>query len=176
MNDATITQCTLPPNLCDKPVLARLDQHNGSSDGGAALLKVADRRLGLLGRLAGCLRDDRQPGKVDHELGELPGQRVFAIACGHEDANDAARPDQLRVLMTAASCILMQELRLRLARTSCARFQVSTLRERFITLAVHLVISVRRIVLHLPDSFPLLDIWNQAAVSMGAKAGSRKGP
>jgi hypothetical protein len=91
MNDATITQCLLFPDLFDKPVVARFDQIHGSSDGGAILLKAADRHLGLLDRLAGCLRDDRQPGKVDHDLGELLAQRVYGIACGYEDANDAAR-------------------------------------------------------------------------------------
>src|ERR1035441_2564895 len=41
--------------------------------------------------LAACLKDDRQPGKVQHELRELITQRVMAIALGYEDANDAAR-------------------------------------------------------------------------------------
>ena len=89
MNDATITQC-LFPDLFDKPVVTRFDEQHGSSDGGAILLKAADRQLGLLGRLSGCLRDDRQSGKVGHELAELLAQRVFGIACGYEDANDAA--------------------------------------------------------------------------------------
>ena len=34
-------------------------------------------------------------------------------------------PNQLRVLLTAAACVLMQELRLRAARTACARTQVT---------------------------------------------------
>jgi len=458
VNDQSLTQCLLFADLFDKPVLARFDEQHGSSDGGAILLKAADRQLGLMGRLACCLRDDRQPGKVEHEIAELVAQRVYGIACGYEDANDAARlgddpvhkmllgrdpiegktlasqptlsrfenavgprqlfrmaealgdvvigrhrrrlhgkalrikidfdptddpthgqqqlsffnghydtwcylplmgfisfdkepeqylvasvlrpgnvhgtagffgvlrrlverlmeafpgadilvrldadyatpevlellddaglhyvvamgknsvlkrhaeplmklarklsrtsgqterlygdchyaarkwnrkrrviikaevtrlegrepkdnprfvvtnltaaprrvyemvycergdvenrikelhlgmqidrtscsrfmANQFRVMMTAAAYILMQELRLRLARTSCARAQVSTLRERFIKLGAHVVVSVRRIVLHLPASFPFLDIWNRAALSMGARAG-----
>src|SRR5258708_18653362 len=67
------------------------DQRQGSSDGGAILLKAAERRLGLTSALAAGLRDDRQPGKVQHELSELLTQRVMAIALGYEDANDAAR-------------------------------------------------------------------------------------
>jgi hypothetical protein len=51
----------------------------GSSDGGAILLKADERRYGLLGGLAGCLRDQRQAGKVDHPLKELLAQRVFSI-------------------------------------------------------------------------------------------------
>lgn len=91
MNDQSLTQCLLFPDLFDKPVAARFDQHHGSSDGGAILLKAADRQLGLLERLAGCIHDDRQPGKIEHELIELVSQRVYAIACGYPDANDAAR-------------------------------------------------------------------------------------
>jgi len=91
VNDKSLTQCLLFPDLFDKPVVARFDQIHGSSDGGAVLLKAADRQLGLLDRLANCLRDDRQPGKIEHELAELLAQRVYAIACGYPDANDAAR-------------------------------------------------------------------------------------
>jgi Transposase DDE domain group 1 len=89
--DDTTTQCVLFPDLFRKPLVARFDQHNGSSDGGAVLLKAIDLRLGLTERLAGCLRDRRDPSKVSHEIEELLVQRVFAIACGYPDANDAAR-------------------------------------------------------------------------------------
>jgi hypothetical protein len=47
--------------------------------------------LSEIGCLAGCLRDERQAGKVDHSLRELLSQRVFSIACGYPDANDSAR-------------------------------------------------------------------------------------
>ena len=89
-NDST-TQRLMFPEVFGKPVVAQFDGRAGSSDGGALLLKAADRRYGLVGGLASCLRDERQAGKVDHSLRELVGQRVFAIACGYPDANDAAR-------------------------------------------------------------------------------------
>lgn len=91
MNEHTTTDCLLFPDIFDRPVVAKFDQRQGSSDGGAILLKAAERRLGLTSALAACLRDDRQPGKVDHELRELITQRIMAIALGYEDANDAAR-------------------------------------------------------------------------------------
>jgi hypothetical protein len=69
----------------------QFDQRQGSSDGGAILLKAAERRYGLIGGLAGCLEDKRQAGKVDHPLKELLAQRVFSIDCGYPDANDSAR-------------------------------------------------------------------------------------
>jgi len=79
------------PELFDRPLTALFDVPHASSDGGAMLLKAADRRLGLRGALSDCLRDRRQPGKVVHGLHELISQRVFGIACGYADANDSAR-------------------------------------------------------------------------------------
>jgi hypothetical protein len=79
------------PDIFPKSVVARFDQRQGSSDGGALLLKAADRRYGLIACLASSLRDQRQAGKIEHSLEELLAQRVFAIACGYPDANDAAR-------------------------------------------------------------------------------------
>jgi len=55
------------------------------------LLKALDDRLGVTQRLAASLTDERQPGKVQHELVELVRQRIFGIACGYADCNDAAR-------------------------------------------------------------------------------------
>src|SRR6266581_9296158 len=91
MSDDSTTQRLLFPGIFCKPVVAQFDQREGSSDGGALLLKAADRRYGLVDGLAACLRDERQAGKVDHSLRELVGQRVFSIACGYADANDSAR-------------------------------------------------------------------------------------
>lgn len=91
MADDSTTECLLFPEIFSKPVVARFDQRQGSSDGGAILLKAAERRYGLIDGLASCLQDKRQAGKVDHSLRELLAQRVFALACGYPDANDSAR-------------------------------------------------------------------------------------
>jgi hypothetical protein len=58
------------------------------------------------------------------------------------------------VLLTAAAYILLQEVRLRAARTPWARAQVATLRLRLLKLGASVVTSVRRIVVHLPSSAP----------------------
>ena len=87
----TIPQTVLFPDLCTKPLVATFDQQHASSDGGAVLLKAAERQYGLIEGFAECLVDDRQPGKVRHTLADLLGQRIFGIACGHPDANDADR-------------------------------------------------------------------------------------
>jgi Transposase DDE domain group 1 len=91
VRDSITTPCVLFPELFDRPLTARFDVPNASSDGGAVLLKAADRRLGLIPRLAAALVDDRQRGKVRHGLADLLGQRIYGLALGYEDANDAAR-------------------------------------------------------------------------------------
>ena len=89
MSHDLTAQSVLFPHLAGKPVVAKLEEEQSSSDGGAVLLKGLDRSLGLTEGLAACLRDPRQPGKIDHTIQELLQQRVFAIALGHPDANDA---------------------------------------------------------------------------------------
>lgn len=91
MPQDTTTQCVLFPALFEKLVVARFDQQQGSSDGGAILLQAADRQLGLSASLAVWLRDERQSGKVEHSVHALLGQRIFGLACGYADTNDAAR-------------------------------------------------------------------------------------
>ena len=89
MNHNRTAQTVVFPHLANKPVVAELDQAHSSSDGGGVLLKGIDQRLGLTEALAECLRDPRQPGKISHSFQELLQQRLFAIALGHADANDA---------------------------------------------------------------------------------------
>jgi hypothetical protein len=59
-----------------------------SSDGGALLLREADRRINLLGRLASCFLDGRAPLLVKHRLSEMLSQRIYGLALGYEDLCD----------------------------------------------------------------------------------------
>ena len=105
-------------------------------------------------------------GDIENRIKELhDGLQIGRTSCCRFWAN------QLRVLLTAAAYVLMQELRLRAAHTACARAQVTTLRERLLKLGVHVVGSVRRIVLHLPTSTPFLDAWRHIALGLGARTG-----
>jgi hypothetical protein len=105
-------------------------------------------------------------GEIENRIKELHyGLEIGRTSCTSFWAN------QLRVFMTAAAYVLMQELRLRARRTSCSRAQVWTLRERLLKIGAHVVVSARRIVLHLPSSFPFLDSWNRIALGLGARAG-----
>jgi hypothetical protein len=60
-----------------------------TSDGGLPWLAEADRVLGLCAALAGCIPEWRR-GPVRHSLLELVRQRVFQLACGYADQNDAS--------------------------------------------------------------------------------------
>ena len=83
--------CVMFPDLFGRPLTAEFDLANASSDGGGVLLTAIDSRLGLIEELAGCIRDQRQAGKVDHEVAGLLSQRIFGLALGYADCNDAAR-------------------------------------------------------------------------------------
>jgi hypothetical protein len=48
MSEDSTTQCLLFQGIFRKPVVAQFDQREGSSDGGALLLKAADRHYGLV--------------------------------------------------------------------------------------------------------------------------------
>lgn len=55
---------------------------------GLVFLWEAERQLGLVGVLAGCLREWRDPKQVVHMLPAMPGFSMVAIACGYEDVAD----------------------------------------------------------------------------------------
>jgi hypothetical protein len=105
-------------------------------------------------------------GDIENRIKELhEGLEIGRTSCTSFWAN------QFRVLMTAAAYVLMQELRLRAARTDCARAQVGMLRERLLKLGARVVGAVRRVVLHLPSAFPFLDTFHRVALALGARAG-----
>jgi Transposase DDE domain group 1 len=65
------------------------DAPQTSSDGGVLLLRQLDEHLGLCTRIAKALPDARAPERVVHSRLEQVRQRVFQIALGYEDQNDA---------------------------------------------------------------------------------------
>ena len=91
MDDDSTGQSVLFSDLSGKPVIAKFYQEHASSDGGAVLLQACDRRLGLTEALIGGIDDRRQSGKIRHAIGDLVRQRLYGIACGYPDANDASR-------------------------------------------------------------------------------------
>jgi hypothetical protein len=104
-------------------------------------------------------------GDVENRIKELhDGLQIGRTSCSTFLANT------FRVLLTAAAYVLMQELRLHLAPTRHARAQVATLRERFLKVGTQVVASVRRIVLHLPQSFPDRESFQDLAFRLGAQS------
>ena len=74
-----------------------------SSDGGALLLGQVDRSVGLSRALAGCFVDRRDGRFVEHGVGELVAQRLYALALGYEDLNDHADLRRDPLLAVAAN-------------------------------------------------------------------------
>ena len=76
-----------------RPIAADFSGGTITSDGGALLLREADRQLGLIRALDAALPDPRSPKLLLHPQQTMLAQRIFGIACGYEDLNDH---DQLR--------------------------------------------------------------------------------
>jgi Transposase DDE domain group 1 len=72
---------------------ATFDGGRLTSDGGLPWLAEAEAASGVCAALAACVPEWRR-GPVRHSIATLVRQRVFQIACGYEDQNDA---DTLRV-------------------------------------------------------------------------------
>jgi hypothetical protein len=73
----------------DKAVFVDFAGGRLSSDAGLVLLKDPDEQLGLTRALAAVLSDPRDARRVNFTPHDLLKQRVFQIAAGYEDANDA---------------------------------------------------------------------------------------
>jgi Transposase DDE domain group 1 len=81
----SITRFAVP---APRALEASFDLGELTSDGGLAWLSEADTQLGLCAALAQQIPDWRH-GPVQHSLETLIRQRVFQIACGSADQNDA---------------------------------------------------------------------------------------
>ena len=85
------------PAIQRKKVTADFAVGSISSDSGLVPLRAGGGRLGLAEALADCIREWRDPDRVVHTLPAMLRFRMFAIACGYEDADDcdALREDPL---------------------------------------------------------------------------------
>jgi hypothetical protein len=80
-------------SLLGKEVIVDFEGGRVSSDGGGLLLREIDDRYSLTEKAARCLCDPRDLRRITHDEITLLRQRIFSIALGYEDANDA---DSLR--------------------------------------------------------------------------------
>jgi hypothetical protein len=145
LTDFTPTQSVLFTEIEKRPVLLAFDQAHGSSDGGAILLSAANLRYnqmtGLIEAMAACLPDSRQPGKIEHQLQELMRQRIYGLACGYEDANDAARigSDPIHKLLAGRDPIKGLDLA---SQPTLSRFENSVTRSSLYAMGMTLAESV----------------------------------
>lgn len=65
-----------------------------SSDTGFILLREVDERFRIIDPMKDCLEDLRSPAHTKHALVQMVRQRVYQMAAGYEDCNDA---DFLRI-------------------------------------------------------------------------------
>ncbi|MGH8527553.1 MAG: IS1380 family transposase, partial [Gammaproteobacteria bacterium] len=102
-------------------------------------------------------------GEIENRIKELQlGMELDRTSCTSFWAN------QFRVLLTVAAYALMQEIRLQAKPTKLARAQVTTLRTQLLKLSARIEQSVRRLVVHLPQSFAYLNEWTRIARRLGA--------
>lgn len=75
--------------LKGKPVSIIFDEPELTSDAGVLVVSAYEKRLGLIGKLASCVRDARLNPR--HGMEELLSQRVHQIIGGYADGNDSDR-------------------------------------------------------------------------------------
>ena len=75
--------------IFSKPLLSKFDSELRTSDGGASLLGAIDRKAKLTESLCSELVDPRDAKRIEHSYLDLFRQRVFSIALGYPDGNDA---------------------------------------------------------------------------------------
>ena len=114
-------------------------------------------------------------------------ERVYEIYCARGDAENRIKElkneleidrtscsrflaNQLRVLLTLAAYVLLQEMRWHLRRTELARAQVGRLRLLLLKVGAWIRSSRRRITLTLPAAHPYQVLWKRLARAAGATA------
>jgi len=65
-----------------------------TSDAGVLMLREVDERFGIIGPMEDKIDDSRSPRHTRHTIVQMIRQRVYQIAAGYEDCNDA---DHLRI-------------------------------------------------------------------------------
>ncbi len=75
--------------VAGRPIIARFDGGQLSSDAGVLASREVEHRLGIADRLAACIDDPRAPERVRHGIADILRFRLLMIAAGYEDGNDA---------------------------------------------------------------------------------------
>ena len=92
-------------SVFSKEVIADFEDGRIPLDAGGLLLRDLDHRYRLTDKAARCLHDPLDSRKVKHDLLPLVRQRLFALAQGYEDNNNAAtlaRDPALKIMASKA--------------------------------------------------------------------------
>jgi len=96
------TECSAPQLAFEgfgcRQVVGSFDGGAISSNGGAVMLREADRAIGLTAAVARCVNDRRNPELTVHRIETLLAQRIHGLALGYEDLNDHEELRHDRVL------------------------------------------------------------------------------
>ena len=88
MSDCTQQKLEIP-GIDKRPIEVEFSGGAMTSDGGGCLLlRLVDKTLGLLKKVATFLPDPRHAERIEHSTEDMLRQRVFGIALGYEDCND----------------------------------------------------------------------------------------
>ena len=90
-----------------RAVVAAFDGGKMTSDAGALLLGATDQAIRLVDRFAECFADSRAPELIEHTVGTMVGQRIFALALGYEDLfnHDQLRHDPTMAVLAISSTL-----------------------------------------------------------------------
>jgi hypothetical protein len=124
------------------------------------------------------------PRFIVSNLPGSPQQLYYELYCARGDMENRIKEQQLwlfadrtssrsflsnqfRLLMSSAAYILLESLRrLGLKDTPWARIQCGTIRNRLLKIGARIVVSVRRIVLHLSSCYPYAKLFREVAARM----------
>jgi hypothetical protein len=104
VTDCTTTEIEFSP-LKRRKVIAEFSGGEITSDGGALLLREADRQLGLIKQVDGVVEDFRRQDMVQHSQLSILRQRVYGLALGYEDLNDHQKLRKNGAIQTAVDCL-----------------------------------------------------------------------
>lgn len=117
-----MTECVAQLRLrfqSGQDVAVEFDAPEISSDAGVLLLRQVDDGLQLTEELAALMPDDRDPARIEHTRHEQLRQRIYQLALGYEDTNDANRLRHDPLLKVACDRSARSEIGLSSQPTLC---------------------------------------------------------
>lgn len=77
------------PDVFSKKVEIQFTEEDTSSDSGLLFLKQIVDNLGVVKLATKCIKDKRDPDRIQHDMEEMISQRLYQVCAGYEDVNDS---------------------------------------------------------------------------------------